>query len=284
MRAVCIIGLTAGGGEAADIADAVHDLARAEGWQSACVIAEDPGQATELARQAAEQADLVIAAGDDAAARGVASGLVGTRAALGIIPVGSGSGLARALGLPLDARSAIAALPRGRPRPFDVGTVNGRMFFRFAGFGLDAERRRQCILPHVWSAVLAWLSYEPETVKITIADKAEEERVLILAVANTEHYGAGVEIAPGARPDDGLLRAARLLAMPFWRWLAILPRLAGGTVGRARCCRATDAAKITVEREKPGLILIDGEPVEAEATLHFRVMPGALRVWLPRPR
>lgn len=243
-----------------------------------------------MARDASNRADLVLAAGGDGTVHEVAEGLLGGQAALGIIPAGSGNGLARELGIPTDWTRAIADLPLGSPRSIDVGMVNGRPFFATASIGFDAEVARRYGLygdrfrglgPYVWHALSAWLQYRPSPITLTIDGRSLDENPLILVVANTGQYGFGVRIAPGASPYDGKLHIVRLDRPTTFGTLAVLSRLIRGTIRKSSKYRSDAATSLIVNRGAPGLIQIDGEPIDAEAQLRFSVQPGALRVWLP---
>jgi diacylglycerol kinase family enzyme len=109
-------------------------------WKDYAVyLTREPGHATELAREAvAAGADVVLAVGGDGTVNEVARGLIGSGAALGIVPVGSGNGLARALRIPLRPGAALCALESGARRRMDVGFLNGRLFLNVAGIGFDA--------------------------------------------------------------------------------------------------------------------------------------------------
>jgi len=292
VKLVCIINPVAGPHRDPEaIAARVRAVAAAAGWDATCRQSPGPGRCADLAREAAADADIVVAAGGDGTVHDVATGLVGTNAALAIVPAGSGNGMARSLGLPLDVREAIDRLPMGEARAHDVGTMDGRMFFCTVGFGIDAEAawryaattHERGVLPYVWHAVLAWFAREPETVRVTIDGHTRTERVILFVVSNIEQYGAGAKIAPGARPDDGLLRICLLAPTSSVAALVLLPRLFRGTLDRSWRYRCLPAKEVVVERARPGRIQIDGEPAEGTARLRFGIMPGALRVWLPAP-
>jgi YegS/Rv2252/BmrU family lipid kinase len=245
------------------------------------------GQAEELAREAVgEGADLVVAAGGDGTVHEVACGLAGSEAALGILPCGSGNGLARALRIPLDLRRACRALTEARTRRIDAGEVAGRLFFATAGVGLDAQvadrfdrGRRRGMLAYVWMSAGCFLSHAPESIRLTLDDRAPFEACpTILTLANTEQYGGGARIAPGAVPDDGLLDICLMEDVSLARGLWHVRRLFDGTLARMPGVRMFRASRIRIERPGPGPLQLDGEPLLGEAVLDARVIPGALKV------
>ena len=290
MNLTCIINPRAGyRGKPRTIAEAVHRVVEPLGWQVTTVLTQGPGQATELAREAVRQSELVVAAGGDGTIHEVAVALVGTQAALGIIPCGSGNGLARALRVPTNMRKAVELLPNGQRRAMDVGRMNEHYFFTTAGVGLDAEiaarfnagHHSRGVLPYFRCGASAWLDYEPEPLILRIGSERIEERPLVMAVANTDQYGAGAIIAPGALPDDGLLKVCCIRPVSFLRLVCLLPRLFIGTLDRSSCFRAVSVSQLTVERRQPGPVQIDGEPLTAGAKLEFSVLPKALQVLVP---
>jgi diacylglycerol kinase (ATP) len=248
------------------------------------------GQAEELAREALSAGfDLVVAAGGDGTVHEVASGLVGSEATLGILPCGSGNGLARALRIPLDLRRACRGLPSARVRRVDVGEMDGRFFFATAGVGLDARvadrfdrSRRRGMLSYVWMSARCFLSHVPEPVRITLDDRPPlEARPTILTVAVTEQFGGGARIAPGASPDDGLLDVCLMEDVSLARALLHVRRLFDGTLARMPGVRLFRAGRVRIERRAPGPLQLDGEALEGEAVLTARAIPGALKVAVP---
>ena len=129
----------------------------------------------------------------------------------------------------------------------------------------------------------AWTSYKPEQLRITIDGVTTEERTIIFAVANTPQYGAGVKIAPNADPFDGRLEVARLAPMSILRVTFMAPRVFRGTLPESDYYRRTSAVDLLVERERAGVITVDGEPIEEDAVLRYSIKPGALKVWVPKP-
>src|SRR5262249_1233603 len=143
----------------------------------------------------------------------VASALVGTGAALGIVPAGSGNGLARELGISRRPPSAIADALHARPRAIDVGDVEGRYFVNTAGIGFDAHvaspfptARRRGFLGYAAIPARALTSYVPLRYRVSAPGTPElDVRAVLLTIANSAQFGNGALIAPGARVDDGEL-------------------------------------------------------------------------------
>lgn len=239
-----------------------------------------PGHARELARRAVAQGvELLLAAGGDGTMNEVADGLLGSQTALGVVPVGSGNGLARTLGIPLEPRAALAALAHGVTRRMDVGLVNGRPFLNVAGAGFDAHvgaafhkhaRRggRRGILSYVRLSLQAVLRYEPAAFELEV-DGAPgfSGRALVVAFANGRQYGAGAVLAPRARLDDGRLDVVVFQATSVARVLRQIPRLFQGTLAHSRAFRGFTLSRGSLRSAQPYPFHRDGEPEEASARL-----------------
>ncbi len=249
-----------------------------------------PGDARRWAGEAAEHgASLVLSVGGDGTANEAAWGLLGSRTALGLVPVGSGNGLARTLGVPLDARRAIAALASCVRRRMDVGFVNERPFLNVAGAGFDAaiavafhERGlaggRRGVMTYVKLGLRHTWGYESETWTLTGDGQRYEGRALLVAFVNGRQYGGGARLAPGARLDDGLLEIVVIEDAPKLEVLLNAPRLFLGTIAGYRRYRRFSAPRVTLATTGPFDHYRDGEPERGARTLEVRVEPRALEV------
>ena len=178
-------------------------------------MTERPGHARELAAAAlARGVSTVLAWGGDGTVNEVASALAFRDAALAIIPSGSGNGLARELGIPLEPAGAFAVAFEGRELVIDAGELDGHLFFNIAGIGLDARvahgfsagglrPARLCTVLEIAAREL--FTYNPEVHTIVTDGGSLRERALLIAIANARQYGNGALIAPWARVDDGQL-------------------------------------------------------------------------------
>ena len=251
-------------------------------------LTEGPGHAFELARSAvAARAALVCAWGGDGTVNEIARAVAGTGTALGIVPAGSGNGLARELGIPWDPARALNAALGQRERVIDVGDAGGHLFVNICGIGLDAHVAarfnehggRRGLVTYARLSARALVSYVPETYTITPEGGPSFcVRAVIITVANSPEFGNGAIIAPGARVDDGLLDLVVMEERSRLRTIAQLPKLFQGTVDRAPGCSIRKIARATIESERPMMYHVDGEPVSGGTSLRIRVHPGALYV------
>ena len=257
-------------------------------------VTTGPGDARRWAAEAAKDGvDLLLAVGGDGTANETAWGLLGTRTSLGLVPVGSGNGLARTLGIPLQPERALAALEQGVSRLMDVGMVNGRPFLNVSGAGFDAAvgaefhargqgggRRGQ--FTYVRLSLAESLRYRAAEWTLEAGADRFEGRALIVAFVNGRQYGGAAIIAPGARLDDGLLDVVVVEDAPLLEVLANAPRLFLGGIERFRRYRRMAAPRALLTGALPGLFHRDGEPEPAAGRLEVHVDPRALSIRVPR--
>jgi diacylglycerol kinase (ATP) len=254
-------------------------------------VTERSGHARQLTKAAvARGARLVMAWGGDGTINEVASALAFGEVPLGIVPAGSGNGLARQLGVSLRAADAIRHAMSAEPRRIDVGELGDRLFANVAGVGFDAHvalrfaqsgHRRRGLLTYATTSAKALTTYRPTHYIITTPEACVHVRAILVTVANSAEFGNGACIAPGARVDDGWLdlvvmeertRFARLSTL--WN----LRRLFNGTVERAPGCSIRRVRQATIESDRPMAYHVDGEPVAGGTCLRVRIHPGALNV------
>ncbi|HYU42151.1 MAG TPA: YegS/Rv2252/BmrU family lipid kinase [Vicinamibacteria bacterium] len=270
-------------------------LERSAHWRGMEVrLTTAPGDARRFASAAAAAgAEIVLAIGGDGTANETAWGLLGTTAALGLVPMGSGNGLARTLGIPLKPDAALAVLAGAVPRAMDVGMVNGRPFLNVAGAGFDAQvgldfhehgRRggRRGVFTYVWLSVLRTLNYRAESWALDAGAEKFEGRAYIVAFVNGRQYGGGAVLVPGARLDDGLLDIVVIEDAPALEIAWNAQRLFFGTLAQYR--RYRHIASSTAVLSATGTVPYhrDGEPESAPGRLEASVLPRALRILVPR--
>jgi len=259
------------------------------GLDADVVLTERPRHATELARRAVDDGcGLVVAIGGDGTLNETAAALVGTDAALGLIPCGSGNGLGRHLGIPGPGRGAFRTLLHGRVRVIDTGLANGHPFFNAMGVGFDADLsarfnrlHRRGLPAYAVTTARLLLGYRPEAYAIRNGTACLDTRAFIVAVANSDQYGNDCYVAPGASVDDGLLDLTVLRPAGLLRALPLVARLFHGTVDRSTSATRMRGAHFVIERAAPGLLHTDGETHETGAIIDVTVRPRSLRVLVP---
>jgi YegS/Rv2252/BmrU family lipid kinase len=274
------------GGPAERVAIATRVLERAR-LPYRVQLTERPNHAYDLAGAAVEEgARLVIAWGGDGTINEVAQALVFTGASLGLVPGGSGNGLARELKVPFDPERAIERALAPSERRLDVGEISGRMFFNVAGIGLDAKvafdvaafRNPRGLRPYVVASARELLSYFPCQYAIDSDAGSLRASALVVAVANSRQYGYAALVAPLAVMDDGLLDVVVVEARSFVGNVVRLPSLFTGGFHKRSGVTTLKVREVRVRANTRMLFHVDGEVIEGERELVARVHAGALRV------
>lgn len=297
MSIVAIINPISGAGAVPDIAARRVAMVRAEasrhGRTADVHVTERAGHARELAAaSAAAGAEMVIVWGGDGTLNEACGALLGSSTAVGVVPAGSGNGLAAALSIPRDPQAALATAFEGHTRTIDAGMMAGRPFFNIAGVGFDARvatlfnaraAGRRGGWPYIVIGVREGCRYRAVDYDLRFDAEHRHVRALLIAFANGREYGIGARIAPGAELDDGLLDTAivgecRVMAR-FWH----ARHLAMGTVHLAPNVSTHRLTHAVIERDGPIEYHVDGEPGIAENRIEVGIVPAALKVRSMRP-
>lgn len=273
---------------------AVRALEDHPAWRGIEVmVTKARGDARALAADAAAAGfDAVLSIGGDGTANEAAWGLLGSETALGLVPMGSGNGLARTLGIPLRPDRAVAALAGAVRRRMDVGMVNGRPFLNVAGAGFDAQvgadfhahglrGGRRGVMTYVRLSLLRTWSYRAETWRLSAGDGGFEGPALVVAFVNGRQYGGGAVLVPGARLDDGLLDVVVIEDAPAFEMVWNASRLFLGNIEKFRRYRHLPARTAVLEGGGSFVHHRDGEPEEASGRLEVSVQPLALTILVP---
>lgn len=248
------------------------------------------GDARAFSQQArADGADIVVAWGGDGTINEVASALAFSEVPLGIVPGGSGNGLARELGIPLEAALALELVARGRTRRIDAGQIDTALFFNVAGIGVDAVIARAIARPDARRGLFGYARvtlvelprYRAAAYRIECDGRVEQRRAMLIALANSRQYGNGALIAPAARLDDGRLDLVVVESQPLWRIMAQLPDLFRGRLVPAPGLSMESFTSATIQADGPIAYHADGEPGQGGAAVEVAVRPGALLVRAP---
>ncbi len=285
-----VINPSAGKGKYEQIIHAIRETLSDFGLQYDIKVLEYKGEATAVAKAAAETHDVVVAVGGDGTVNEVFNGLVGTKTVFGIIPAGTGNGFARELDLPMDPAEACRVLAEGNVKSMDVGVVNDRYFLGTAGVGFDALISKFAggklgPLRGMWLYFVAgafmFYKYTPQLTSVEIDSETVEIAPLLIAVANTARYGGMALIAPDARPDDGLFDVCIIREMGAARLLWHLPKLFTGKHVKLPDVTMYKGKNITITAPEPIPVHVDGEAIDSRSRLEFTLLPNAIKVLVP---
>jgi YegS/Rv2252/BmrU family lipid kinase len=244
---------------------------------------------TTLAQQAAiAGAYAVVAVGGDGSVNDIAHGLAGTGCILGIIPKGSGNGLARTIGLPLDVAQAVQVINRDKVAAIDVGYANDKMFISNAGVAFDAlisrkfaKSEKRGLMVYSWLVTKYLWRYKTWNFGITIDGKKVDENAFMVIVANGTQFGYNFRIAPMADYTDGLLDLIIIRKFPKILGGIIAFRAMTGTIGKSTYVKSFKGREIKVTHPALNLMQTDGDAHPCSNSIDFRILQGAQRVFVP---
>ena len=250
------------------------------------VKTEYAGHATQIAANAVqEKVDVVVAIGGDCTINEVARSLVHTDTALGIIPCGSGNGLARHLRIPMEPKAAIDVLNRGVDLCIDYGKINNIPFFCTCGVGFDAfislkfaDSGKRGLLTYLENTLHESLTYQPETYEIENEEGTVKYKAWLIACGNASQYGNDAYIAPQASLTDGLMDVTIMEPFTVLDVPSLSFQLFNKTIDQNSRVKTMRAKKIKIHRVNEGVMHFDGDPLMAGKELEVEIIPGGLRV------
>ncbi len=247
---------------------------------------EYAGHAEQLAAAAARDGvDMVVAVGGDGTVNEVARAIVHTPAALGIIPCGSGNGLARHLLLPLNIRKCIKMLNAFEVHALDYGTINSHPFFCTCGVGFDAfisqkfaAATRRGPITYAENILQEALAYKPDTYELTINGVTTTHEALLISCANASQYGNNAYIAPQASMSDGILDVIVIEPLDFIEASLASIEIFSKTLDQNAKIKTYRAKDLTIRRATEGVIHYDGDPAIDGRELHVRIHEKGINV------
>lgn len=245
------------------------------------------GHATEIAKEVAKTgaADIVVAVGGDGTVNEVGRALINTNTAMGIIPCGSGNGLARHLMLPMSIGKSVEMINRCEIHDLDYGLINGIPFFCTCGMGFDAfismkfaEAGKRGLVTYVENVLKEGLKYEPETYEIEDETGTKRYKAFLVSAANASQYGNNAYIAPQASMSDGLLDVIIMEPFDMLEAPQISIDMFNKTLDKNSKIKTFKARHIHIHRRKPGLIHYDGDPIMTEANVDIMIKSKGIKV------
>ncbi len=290
-KALLIINPISGTGRKQGLDRRVADHLAHAGISVDTALTRGAGDATMLAGNAALHGyDIVIAAGGDGTVNETAMALCNTGVTLGIIPCGSGNGLARHLNIPVDIRSSLDVIAAGRSEICDNGEANGRKFFCTFGMGFDAtvghkfaQSKQRGLMTYLSTTFSEYRNYVPEEYEITANGQVLTERAFVVAVCNASQYGNNAYIAPHASINDGLLDVTIIHYGNKLTTALVGIDLMAGTIEKNMLINTFRADSLRIRRRQAGAVNLDGEPMMLPDTIDIRCNKHSLSVFTPGP-
>ena len=267
-----------------NIIDIVSNEFKNSGHEYEFAFTTHAGDALNISKKAVQDKfDVIVAAGGDGTINEVATGLIGSDSALGIIPLGSGNGVARSYRIPLNIEESIAFLANPKIVKVDVGEVNNHFFLGVCGMGFDAavgkkfqEFGKRGPLPYFLIGVREFLRYKPENLKLEFNEQSVSVSPLLITISNTEQYGNGAIISPGANPQDGILEICIINPMSDFRAVKASFKMFNNKIADIQEYTLYKTTSLKIISQKTGVYHTDGEPHDRDFETHIHVLKSAM--------
>lgn len=249
-------------------------------------LTEYAGHASEIASKAKDDnIDIVVAVGGDGTVNEVARAIVNSNTALGIIPCGSGNGLARHLMLPMNLAKAIQIINLCEIHQLDYGIINDIPFFCTCGMGFDAfvshkfaEAGKRGPITYVENVLKEGLKYKPETYEIQDEKGITRLKAFLISCANASQYGNNAYIAPQASMSDGLMDIIVMEPFDVIEAPQISIDMFNKTLNKNSKIKTFKCKHLSIHRKEPGYIHYDGDPVMTGKDIEITLKEKGIKV------
>lgn len=244
------------------------------------------GHACELSKQAIENNyDGVLAIGGDGTINEIARALTGSDVAMGIIPCGSGNGLARHLGIPMKTVEAINWLNRAHIYSIDTVRANNQLFVNVAGVGFDAfishqfaKMNSRGLISYIKAVIKSFFKYPQNRFVIEQNGKKRSEEAFLLSFANSSQFGNNAYIAPKASINDGLINLIILKKPRLYQIPSLILKTFGKKIDKSSLFSQITGKEFRITQDSC-LAHVDGEPIELGKNIHIKVYPQSLKIF-----
>lgn len=289
-KVLFIINKYSGTGYEPAVEGKITDLCSTLGYESTLQFTQGTGHATELARQAvAEKFNLVFAMGGDGTVNETAAGLVYTNVPLGILPKGSGNGLARHLRIPLNFQRALRLLQQHEVVAMDTLLVNNHISVNVSGIGFDgliANKFGQDGTRGLWGytrlTMREYLRFGEFGVDATIDGRSYSQHAFMVAFANASQFGNNACVSPLASVRDGQMDVCFIRKVPFQRAIGFGYQLFTGRLNRSPLVTIVKGSAVNITFPGPMPYHIDGEGMQMAQQFAVQLRPASLKVLVPQ--
>ncbi|HNW98054.1 MAG TPA: diacylglycerol kinase family lipid kinase [Bacteroidales bacterium] len=245
--------------------------------------------AIEISRKASlEKTDIVVAVGGDGSANDVACGLVNSETIMGLIPVGSGNGLAHHLKIPYLLKRSIGIINRQKVSRIDTATINDKLFISIAGLGFDAlvaeefaKSKRRGFFSYLINVVVQFFKYKPLQYKISFNNQSISCSALLVSFANSDQFGYNITIAPDARINDGYIDLCIIHPVSVFSAAFMANKLFLKNINRSKHVEIHKVKEAQIEVSDKVSCHIDGDPAERTNNVNIKIAPKSLNIIIP---
>jgi len=284
-----IINKYSGTGFRPEVEGRIIDRCSELGLECTIEFTQSRGHATELARQAVkENFKIAFAMGGDGTVNEVAQGLVHTSTIMGILPKGSGNGLARHLKIPLQFKHALELLANHQVISMDTFTVNDHLSVNVSGIGFDGhiaglfgKNGTRGLMGYVKLVAKEFTRFKEFPVEAMIDGNLFRSSAFILAIANASQFGNNARVAPSASVCDQQLDICSLKKVPFSQAIGFGIKMFSGNIDKSSFVEMRKGQKMNIEFSSPMPYHIDGEPLPPSSSFNIVIQPSSLRMLIP---
>jgi len=286
LKIAFIINPLSGTGKKEDIPKLIQQELDATVFEPEVVFTEHRGHGTELAKAFVEKGfQIVVAVGGDGTVNEVGQSLIHTNSCLGIVPIGSGNGLARHLDIPMNIKKAIRQLNSSEPIMMDYGLVNSRPFFCTCGTGFDAyvstefaKGKKRGMMSYIEKIITGYFSYKSQNYHLRGDGIDLDSKAFVITFANASQWGNNAYIAPQASVQDGKLDISIMSSFPIIAIPTLALQLFAKTIDKDLFMTTLRSEKITLLREESGPFHYDGEPYVEGKEIQISTIKDGLKV------
>ncbi|MDR2854146.1 MAG: YegS/Rv2252/BmrU family lipid kinase [Prevotellaceae bacterium] len=286
-----IINPVAGTKSKKSIVESIGHLIDSERFDVEIVYTEYKGHATEITSDAIKNnTDIVLAVGGDGTINEIAKALIDTEVALGIVPCGSGNGLARDLNIPMNVQKALKVLNEAYVKKIDYGIANDNVFFCTCGVGFDAKvsekaltQTKRGLLMYAKNCLSVFSHFKPEKYKITYEGGVFEDEAFVVTCANISQYGNNAYIAPYADWQDGKMNITILKPLSVLNAPKVVVQMFTKKLANNAKFVEYITPEAVIEMEKEGVMHLDGSAIVIDKKeIHVKIIKQGLNVIVPK--
>jgi YegS/Rv2252/BmrU family lipid kinase len=282
-----IINPAAGRGKSKKLENRLNKLLMEEFGEIDVFRTEYPKHAEELAAQLKNEYTVIIAAGGDGTINEIVNGMMGGKAALAVVPTGSGNDFTKMLNLPKDMSTVIKIIKEDKRKKIDIGKVGDRYFPNGMGIGFDAWVVRESMkvsrlrgfLIYLYSVIKTVFLYKNQTITFTANSETSLRDIFLIAIGNGKAMGGGFFLTPQAEVEDGQLDVCIIRALSKREVLLNLPKAIHGKHTELKQVEMLKTDKVVIRSDEGIAVHADGELLGMEfKNLEISVIPAALEV------
>ncbi len=250
---------------------------------------QHPKHAQEIVRSHSRLYNVIVAVGGDGTINEVAQEICKTETVMAIVPMGSGNGLARHLGIPLRPEHAIQALNSAIPRKIDTAKLNNCFFTSVAGVGFDSEVAKgfanssgRGFWNYLRVGTMSFFNYKEQVYSLHIDGKKIQRKAFMITIANSNQFGYNTKISPHANIQDGLLDVCILKKPPLWHIPILAYKIFNSKAHTSSFLEILQGKHITISPNPSGYANIDGEIMQVGDAVEIKTQAESLSILLPK--